>query len=88
MPIESKKLELEVEIKIEDSRTQSKGKEPILAKYVRRHHTLDKIIGDKSEGTLTRSKLKDTCFLANFEPRSVKDVLENKSWIESMNEEV
>ena len=37
---------------------------------------------------MTRSKLKGTCLLTDFEPRSVKDALENKSWIEAMNEEI
>ena len=37
---------------------------------------------------MKRSKLKGTCLLANFEPRSVKDALENESWIEAMNEEM
>ena len=37
---------------------------------------------------MTRSKLKGTCLLAKFEPRSVKDALENESWIEAMNEEI
>ena len=37
---------------------------------------------------MTRSKLKVTCLLANFEPRIVKDALENESWIEAMNEEI
>ena len=60
----------------------------MLAKYVRRHHTPDQIIGDKSEGTMTRSKLKGTCLLAEFEPRCIKDALENESWIEAMNEEI
>ena len=60
----------------------------MLAKYIRRHHTPDQIIGDKSEGTMTRSKLKGTCLLADFEPRNVKDALENEIWIEAMNEEI
>ena len=60
----------------------------MLAKYVRRHQTLDQIIGDKPEGTMTRRKVKGTCLLANFEPRYVKDSLENESWIEAMNEEI
>ena len=59
-----------------------------MAKYVKRHHAPDQIIGDKSEGTMTRSKLKGTCLLADFEPRNVKDALENESWIEAMNEEI
>ena len=37
---------------------------------------------------MTRSKLKGTCLLAKFEPRNVKDALENESWIEAMNEEI
>ena len=60
----------------------------VLAKYVKRHHTPDQIIGEKIEGNMTRSKLKRTCLLANFETRNVKDALENESWIEAMNEEI
>ena len=93
MPIESKgpqpqtdHTKSQVEIKEEDNAIHSKGKEPVLAKYVTRHHTSDQIIGDKSKGTMTRSKLKGTCLLADFEPRSVKDALENESWIEAINE--
>ena len=37
---------------------------------------------------MTRRKLKGTCLLSEFEPRSVKDALENESWIEAMNEEM
>ena len=59
-----------------------------MAKYVKRHHTPDQIIRDKLEGTMTRSKLKGTCLLVKFEPRSVKYALENDSWIEAMNEEI
>ena len=66
----------------------SKGKEPILAKYVRRHHSADQIIGDKFEGTMTRNKLKNTCLLVDFEPRNVKDALTNEIWIKAMNEEI
>lgn len=64
------------------------SKEPILAKYVRKHHKLDHIIRNKSDGTMTRSKLKGTCLLADFELKNVKDALENESWIEAMNEEI
>ena len=55
---------------------------------MRRHPTPDRIIGDKSEGTMTRSRLKGTCLLADFEPRSIKDAFENEIWIEVMNEEI
>lgn len=37
---------------------------------------------------MTRIKLKGTCLLADFEPISVKDALENECWIEAMNEEI
>ena len=37
---------------------------------------------------MTRIKLKGTCLLADFEPRHVKDALENESWIEAMNEKI
>ena len=74
-----------IEVHEEISETHSKSKEPVLAKYVRGHHTLDHIIGDKFDGTMTRSKLKDTCLIAEFEPRNVKDALENESWVEAMN---
>ena len=60
----------------------------MLARYVRRHHVLDQIIGDKSDGTMKRSKLKGTCLLFEFEPRNIKDALDNKSWVETMNEEI
>ena len=37
---------------------------------------------------MTRSKLKDTCLLVDFEPRNIKNALDNKSWVEAMNEEI
>ena len=37
---------------------------------------------------MTRRKLKGTCLLANFEPRNIKDALDNESWVEAMNEEI
>ena len=60
----------------------------MLARYVRRHHAPDQIIGDKSDGIMTKNKLKGTCLLTEFEPRSVKDALVNKSWIKDMNKEI
>ena len=86
MHTKSEGPEPKVKIPNEDSAIHSKDKEPILAKYVRRHHAPDQIIGDKLEGTMTRSKLKGTCLLADFESRSIKDAFENESWIEAMNE--
>ena len=78
----------EDEIQNEDSEIHSKVKEPILAKYVRRHHAPNQIIEDKSDGTMTRNKLKGACFLTEFEPRLVKDAFDNESWVEAMNEEI
>ena len=72
MPTKPKQLEPEVEIQEDDNTIHSRGKEPILANYVRRHHAPDHIVGDKSEGTMTRSKLKGTSLLVEFKPRSVK----------------
>ena len=37
---------------------------------------------------MTRSKLKGTCLLADFEPRSVRNALDNDSWVEAINEEI
>ena len=37
---------------------------------------------------MTRSKLKGTCLLVEFEPRIVKDAPKNESWIKAMNEEI
>ena len=37
---------------------------------------------------MIRRKLKGTCLLSDYEPRSVKDALENESWIEAMNKEI
>ena len=67
----------------EISETHSKSKEPMLAKYVRMHHAPNQIIE-----TMKRRKLKGTCLLVEFEPRTIKDALENESWIEEMNEEI
>ena len=59
------KPEPEVEPQEDNNASHSKGNEPVLAKYVRRHHTPYQIIRDKYEGTMTRSKLKCTCLLAD-----------------------
>ena len=37
---------------------------------------------------MKRNKLKGTHFLTKFEPRNVKDGLDNESCIEAMNEEI
>ena len=80
--------ELDIKDHGEASGTSSKSEVPMLERYVRRHHALDQIIGDKSDGTMTRNTLKGTCLLAKFEPRNVKDSLDNEILIEEMNEEI
>lgn len=65
---------------------KSRRKEPILVRYIRRHHEHEQVIGDHIGGIMTRKKLKGTCFLSEFEPRNIKDAFNNESWIEAMNE--
>ena len=56
---------------------------------MRKHHASDQIIVDKVLGVVTRKRLKiDTCLLCLYEPRSLKDALENEDWISIMNEEI
>ena len=38
---------LNIEVHDEISKIHSKSKEPMLARYVRRHHAPDQIVGDK-----------------------------------------
>ena len=48
-------------------------KELVLAKYVRRHHPADQIIGDKEARPMTRSRLRsETYLLSKMEPRIVR----------------
>ena len=51
--------------------------EPRLSKYVRRHHPIEKIIGDKEAKPMTRNKLRnESCLLSKIEPRIVNDALQ------------
>ena len=68
-------------------RLVEKNSNPI-ERYFRKHHAPNQIIGDKCNGTMTKNKLKGTCLLAKFEPRNIKDILDNEIWVESMNEEI
>ena len=65
-------MEIETEVHEEISETHSKSKELVLAKYVRRHHAPEQIIGDKSDGTMTRRKLKGTSYLLNLNLEMLK----------------
>lgn len=38
---------------------------------------------------MTRKRLRsDTCLLCDFEPKTMKDSLDNEDWIQEMNEEI
>ena len=61
----------------------------MLAKYVRRHHKLEQIIGDVEIGVMKRKRLRDDTFLpCEVEPKSVKDALDNEDWVQEMNEAI
>lgn len=61
----------------------------MLEKYVGRHHKLEKIIGDVESSVMSRKRLKDeTLLICEFEPKSVKDALDNEDWIQVMNKEI
>ena len=79
---------MELKLDIEVHNNISKSKELVLARYVRRHFAPNQIIGDKLHRTMTRRKFKGTCLLDEFEPRNVKNALDNESWVEAMNEEI
>ena len=63
--------------------------EPRLAKHVRRHHPVDKIIGDKDAKPMTRNRLKnESCMLSKVKPKIVKDALQDDDWYKAMEEEI
>ena len=64
-------------------------KEPVLEKYVRRHHHVDQIIGDKEARPMTRSRLRnETCLLSKIEPRIVSEAIQDDDWYVAMKEEI
>ena len=64
-------------------------KEPVLAKYVRRHHPADQIIGDKEARPMTRSRVRsETCLLNKMEPRTISEALQDDDWYNAMKEEI
>ena len=64
-------------------------KEPVLEKYVRRHHPIDQIIGDKEARPMTRNRLRsETCLLSKMEPRTVSEAIQDDDWYNAMKEEI
>ena len=52
--------------------------EPRLSKYLRRHHPVEQIIGDKEAIPMTRNILRsESCLLSKIEPKTVKDALQD-----------
>ena len=70
-----KDVHSDIEAEWQSARPRTK---PILSKYVRRHHPVDQIIGDKDARPMTRNRLRSaTCLLSMKEPKIVKDALED-----------
>lgn len=61
----------------DDNQNNSRWKEPVLAKYVRRNHDPNNIIGYKFDGVSTQRKIKGTCLLSSIEPKTVKEVVDD-----------
>lgn len=58
---------------------ESRSNIHVLSIYVKRHHAPEKITGDQKKDTMTRKKLKGTCFLKKIETITVNDALKNES---------
>ena len=70
------------------SNMESKPK-PRLSKYVRRHHLVEQIIGDKEARPMTRNRLRnESCLLSKIEPKIVIDALQDDDWCKVMEEEI
>lgn len=56
---------------------------------MRRYHEPEKILVNKDSRVMTRKILRsDTCLLYEFEPKSVKDDLNNGDYIQVMNNKI
>lgn len=58
---------------------------------MQKNHLEEQIIGDKSEGVKTRSKVVakvNLCLLSKIEPNFVSEACEDESWMKVMKEEV
>ena len=62
---------------------------PRLSKYVKRHHLVDQIIGDKDAKPMKRNGLRnESCLLSMKEPKTMKDALGDDDWYKAMEEEI
>ena len=56
---------------------------------MRRNNLFEKNIGDKDARLMTRRRLASgICLVSFFEPKTIKEALDNEDWIQSMNEEI
>ena len=79
-------MHVDSDSEINDMQTR---KEPILVKYVRRHHPADQIIGNKEAKPMKRSRLRsETFLLRKMEPKIVSEALQDDHWYNSMKEEI
>ena len=62
---------------------------PRLANYVRKHHPVDQIIGDKDARPMKRNRLRnESCLLSKVEPKIVKDALQDGDQYKAIEEEI
>lgn len=77
------------EKEIEPEQDEQKIRDQVLARFVKRHHPENQIIGNKQVGMQMRIKSRQgTCLVCQYEPKNVKVALENEEWINAMNEEI
>ena len=61
------------------------------SRRVQKNHLEEQIIGDASDGVLTRRQLMyqtKTAYLSHIEPTSVKESCKDENWVKDMNEEL
>jgi len=61
------------------------------SRRVQKNHPEEQIIGDASDGVLTRRQLTyqtETAYLSHIEPTSVKEAFKDENWVKAMNEEL
>ena len=61
----------------------------MISKFLGGHHKLEQIIGDVESTVMKRKILKgDSCLICEFEPKLVKDSLDNEDLIQVTNKEI
>ena len=87
--VELPKREVHSDLEVEQIIFEERRTDKRLSKYVRRHHPIEKIIGDKDVRPMTRrGSTSGTCLVSEVEPKIVKEALDNEDWITTINEEI